>query len=218
MDEDPRSFVLRTTRLQQPPLVREIQLYLADEVIPMWRLVEEAQGGGDIVPPFWAFAWAGGQAIARYLLDHQGSVAGKRVLDFATGSGLCGITAARAGAAGVLAADIDPFCAAAVALNSEANGVFLEFTSADLLENDPPDVDLILAGDIFYERDVAPRVRAWLEKAYRQGVDVLMGDPNRDYFPRTDLTLLESYEVPTSRQLEGVSLKHAGVFAFKAHY
>ena len=143
---DRRAFILANTRLQAPPHTPELRLYLADEVTPIWRMTEEELGELGLPPPFWAFAWAGGQALARYLLDHPAEVAGKRVVDFATGSGIVAIAAMKAGAAEVLAADIDPFCAAAVALNAEANGVAVAFTAANLLDAAPPAADLILAG------------------------------------------------------------------------
>ena len=165
-------------------------------------------------PPFWAFAWAGGQGLARWLLDHPGEVAGKRVLDFATGSGLVGIAAMRAGAASVLCADIDPFCAAAVAANAGANGVRLDFTAADLLEAPPPEVDLICAGDVCYERPMTDRVLQWLGQGRAAGARVLIGDPGRSYFPKDGgLTLLAEYAVPTSRELEDQEIKRTRVWA-----
>src|SRR5690606_2681386 len=135
-------------------------------------------------PPFWAFAWAGGQGLARWLLDHPREAAGKRVLDFAAGSGLVGIAAMKAGAATVLCADIDPFCAAAVSLNARANDVRLDFTAEDLLDAPPPEVDLICAGDVCYEKPMTGRVLDWLARARANGTRVLIGDPGRSYFPR----------------------------------
>jgi predicted nicotinamide N-methyase len=163
-------------------------------------------------PPFWAFAWAGGQALARYLLDYPDEVAGKRVIDFATGSGIVAIAAMRAGAAQALAADIDPFCAAVVALNAEANGVPVDFTGADLLETWPPPADLILAADICYEKPMAEAAMAWLETADVAGTRVLIGDPGRSYFPKSGLTQLAEYRVPTSRELEDAEIKHTAVW------
>jgi len=211
---DTYAFVHRATRLQRPPLMPELQLYLADEVVKTWRLLQDAQGGGDIEPPFWAFAWAGGQAIARYLLDHPDVVGERSVLDFAAGSGICAIAASRAGAASVLAADIDSMCADVVSLNAKVNGVDVAFTGKNLLDEEPPKVDLIVAGDILYERDLAATVIAWLERAYRAGTEVLIGDPRRDYFPAESLTQMAEYDVPTTRDLEGVTIKRTGVFAF----
>jgi predicted nicotinamide N-methyase len=167
-----------------------------------------------VPPPFWAFAWIGGLALARYLLDHPGEVAGKRVLDFATGSGLCAIAAMKAGAAYALAADVDAFCEAAVALNARTNGVRVAFTDRDLLDADPPETDLILAGDICYEGPLAARALAWLQAAHRRGTRVLIGDPGRTYFPREALIRLAEYEVPTTRELEDTEVKWAGVFTF----
>ena len=207
-----RAFILANTRLQAPPHTPELALHLADEVTPIWRLTEEELGELGLPPPFWAFAWAGGQALARYLLDHSDEVAGKRVIDFATGSGIVAIAAMRAGAARVLAADIDPFCAAAVSLNAEANGVAVEFTDADLLETWPPPADLILAADICYEKPMAEAVMAWLGSAGVAGGRVLIGDPGRSYFPKSGLTQLAEYRVPTSRELEDAEIKHTAVW------
>lgn len=165
-----------------------------------------------VPPPFWAFAWAGGQALARYLLDHPETTRGRRVLDLASGSGLVGIAAMKAGAAHVLAADIDPFCAAAVRLNAEANGVSLDFTADNLLDRAPPEVDLICAGDVFYEKPMADSVIAWLKTARARGADVLIGDPRRSYFPKGDLVQLAEYQVPTTRELEDQAVKRSGVY------
>ena len=209
---DKRTFILQHTRLQRLPLIPELQLYLADEAMPLWRIVEDELEGS---LPFWAFAWVGGQAIARYLLDHPQEVAGKRVLDSATGSGLCAIAAMRAGAASALAADIDPFCEVAVALNADANGVRVSFTSCDLLEADQPDADLILAGDVCYEQPLAGRILAWLQKAQHRSTRVLIGDPGRDYLPREGLIRLADYQVPTTRELEDQEVKRTGVFTLQ---
>jgi predicted nicotinamide N-methyase len=209
---DRRAFILKHTRLQRPPHAPEVQLHLASEIEPIWRMTEEALQQTGLPPPFWAFAWAGGQALARYLLDHPDQASGKRVLDFAAGSGLVGIAAMKASAASVLAADIDPFCEAAAALNAEANGVALTFTTANLLEAEPPDVDLICAGDVCYERPLAEGVHAWLRRAHARGVRVLIGDPGRAYLPRAALEPLASYEVQTTRELEDREVRRTGVF------
>jgi predicted nicotinamide N-methyase len=191
-----------------------VQLYLADEVTPLWRMTEVELGAQGVPPPYWAFTWVGGLALARYILDHPAEVAGRRVLDFATGSGLGAIAAMRAGAAGVLAADIDPYSADAVALNAAANEVAVAFTTADLLLGDPPPADLILAGDVCYEGPMATRALAWLQEAHTRGTRVLIGDPGRTYFPRTDLVQLAEYQVPTTRELEDAAVKDVGVFTF----
>ena len=214
MIADRRGFILANTRLQVPAHTPEIRLHLADEITPIWTLTEAGLEGIGLPPPFWAFAWAGGQALARYLLDHPGTVAGKRVLDFAAGGGIVAIAAMKAGAASVLAADIDPFCGDAIALNAEANGVSIAFTQADLLDAPAPDVDLIVAGDISYEKPAALRVRAWLEAAAAGGTAVLIGDPWRSYFDPKGLTQLAEYAVPTTRELEDKDVKAAGVWSF----
>lgn len=211
---DRRGFILENTRLQSPPHAPELRLHLADEVTPIWRMTEEALGELGLPPPFWAFAWAGGQALARYLLDHPGEVAGKRVVDVASGSGLVAIAAMRAGAASALAADIDGFCGAAVALNAEANGVEVAFTDEDLLDGPVPDAEVITAGDIFYEKPLAERVLAWLSRAHLAGRRVLIGDPGRSYFPRDGLVRLADYRVATTRDLEDQEVKRTGVFTF----
>jgi predicted nicotinamide N-methyase len=210
---DPRAFILANTRLQPVPHAPEISLWLADEITPIWRLTEEELGELGLPPPFWAFAWAGGQGLARWILDHPHEVAGKRVLDFAAGSGLVGIAAMKAGAASVLCADIDPFCRAAVALNGGENAAALDFTDLNLLEAPPPDVDVVCAGDVCYERPMTDRVLAWLGAAKANGSRVLIGDPGRTYFPREGLTFLAEYRVPTSRELEDQEIKRSSVWA-----
>jgi predicted nicotinamide N-methyase len=212
MIDDPEAFIRANTALQPVPHAPEISLYVADEITPIWKMTETALGGMGMSPPFWAFAWAGGQAIARYVLDNPEIVRGKAVLDFASGSGLCAIAAMKAGAARTLANDVDPFCRAAIAVNAEANGVRVESVIADLLDRPPPAVDVILAGDICYEKTVAERVLAWLEAARAEGATVLLGDPGRTYFPRTGLTQLAQYEVQTTRELEDFEIKKTGVW------
>ena len=208
-----RVFVLENTRLQRPPHTPEIELRLADEVTPIWRLTEEALEELGLPPPFWAFAWAGGQALARYILDEPQVVAGKAVIDFATGSGIVAIAAMKAGAARVLAADIDVFCGPAVALNAAQNGVAVDFTDQDLLEAPPPAwAQVILAGDICYEKPLAARVMAWLKAARAAGAEVLIGDPGRSYFPRTGLVKLAEYQVQTTRELEDMEVKKTAVW------
>lgn len=210
---DPTTFILANTRLQAVPHTPWIALWLADEVTPIWKLTEEELGEIGLPPPFWAFAWSGGQGLARHLLDHPEVVSGRRVVDFATGSGLVGIAAMKAGATSVLCADIDPFCGAAVALNAQANDVSVAFTHRDLLDADPPEVDVILAGDVFYEKPMAERVLAWLGRARAEGITVLVGDPLRTYFPKTGFNLLAEYQVPTTRELEDYEIKRTRVWA-----
>jgi predicted nicotinamide N-methyase len=209
-----RAFILANTRLQSPPHTPELSLHLADEITPIWRMTEEALEEIGLPPPFWAFAWAGGQALARYILDAPQTVAGQRVIDFASGSGIVAVAAARAGARSVLAADIDGFCGAALALNAEANGVTADFTDSDLLDQPPPEADVILAGDICYEKPLAARVMAWLEAGARRGARVLIGDPGRSYFPREGLVRLAEYQVPTTRELEDMEVKRTAVWTF----
>src|SRR5215217_3500537 len=190
MIPDRRAFIRANTRLKPVPLVREISLYVADESVPLWLKTEEELNEAGLPPPYWAFAWAGGQALARYVLDNAGNVAGKRVLDLASGSGLVAIAAAKAGAAPVVAADIDAFAEAAIALNLEANGVYVNFIEQDLLEAPAPRgprYDVILVGDLFYERSTAERVLVFLRRHATHGTGVLIGDPGRAYLPRDRL-------------------------------
>ena len=211
--EGREAFILANTTLERPPHTPELVLHLASEITPIWKLTEEALAEIGLPPPFWAFAWAGGQALARYVLDQPETVAGRGVLDFAAGSGIVGVAAARAGAARVLAADIDPFCGAAVALNARANGVTLEFTAENLLDAPPPAwAEVILAGDICYEKPLAERVMAWLRAARAAGATVLIGDPGRSYFPRHGLEKLAEYQVPTTRELEDMEVKKTSVW------
>lgn len=210
--EGRRAFILANTRQQAPPHTPELVLHLADEITPIWKMTEEALEEIGLPPPFWAFAWAGGQALARYILDHPDIVAGKRVIDFASGSGIVAIAAARAGAAHVLAADIDAYCGAALALNAAANGVACDFTSANLLDAPPPPAEVILAGDICYEKPLAARVMAWLGEAKAAGATVLIGDPGRSYFPREGLEKLAEYQVATTRELEDMEVKKTAVW------
>ena len=212
MITDPDAFLRANTRLQTPPHTPELTLWLADEITPIWRLTEEELGEMGLPPPFWAFAWAGGQALARYLLDTPSEVVGRRVLDFACGSGLVAIAAMKAGAHAAVANDIDAFCRAAVAANAEANQVEVTFLGDDLLECEPPDFDLICAGDICYEKPLATRVEAWLRRAHQRGTRVLIGDPGRSYFPKVGLIHLAEYQVATTRELEDREVKKTAVW------
>jgi predicted nicotinamide N-methyase len=210
--EGRRAFIRENTRLQAPPHTPELTLHLADEVTPIWKLTEEALEEIGLPPPFWAFAWAGGQALARYILDHPEIVAGKRVIDFATGSGIVAVAAMKAGARSVLAADIDVFCEAAVGLNADANDVEIAFTDQNLLDVPPPAADVLLAGDICYERPMAEAVMAWLGQGRAAGARVLIGDPGRTYFPKDGLEKLAEYQVPTTRELEDLAVKRTSVW------
>lgn len=204
-------FIRANTALRAPPHVPEIRLHLADEAHDLWQWTEEELHEIGLPPPFWAFAWAGGQALARYLLDHPEIVAGERVLDFASGSGLVGIAAAMAGAGRVLAADIDEHAVCAIALNAEANGVAIEPVRRDLI-GEAGDWDVILAGDILYEQGLASRVVTWLEAEQARGIRVLIGDPGRSYMPREKLTALATYEVPVVGALEDNEIKKTSVW------
>jgi predicted nicotinamide N-methyase len=207
-----REFILGNTRLMPVPLVPEVKLHLAHEAVPLWQKTEEELGQLGLPPPFWAFAWAGGQALARYVLDNLHVVRGKTVLDLASGSGLVGIAAMRAGAPSVLAADIDHFAIEAIRLNAQSNAVVISVTADDLLQAPPPPADIILVGDLFYERGLAQRLLAWLQGAKASGTNVLIGDPGRSYLPREKLVAAAAYQVPVTRDLEDAEIKNTSVW------
>jgi predicted nicotinamide N-methyase len=198
----PALFIRDNTEVGTPPLLPEIRLHLATEVTPIWQATEDSLARGAVPPPFWAFAWAGGQALARYLLDRPETVAGRNVLDFASGSGLVAIAAAKAGAARVTAAEIDPFAAAAIAANAALNQVDIAIIASDLLDAAPGDWPVVTAGDICYEQPMAERAVKWLRRLAGCGSLVVLGDPGRTYLPTTGLRELARYRVPTSRELE----------------
>lgn len=208
-----RAFVLRNTRLRPVPGLEEVRLHLADEALELWRAVQLETGDPDAPIPFWAFAWGGGLAIGRYLRDHPEAVAGRRVLDFGSGSGLCAIAAMGAGATEVVATDIDPMAVTAIGLNARANACRVTAIRHDLLGDDPPDTEVILAADCWYETALANRVLPWLRRAHAAGIDVLVGDPGRRYLPFEQLTELATYNVRTTTELEDLDHKRATVYA-----
>lgn len=211
--ESAASFILANTALMQPPHVPEIALRLADDAHDLWHRTEEELAGIGLPPPFWAFAWAGGQGLARFVLDYPENVRGKRVLDFASGSGLVAIAAMQAGARAVVGADIDPFCEAAIRLNAEANEVVVNFTGADLVGHDGG-WDVVLAGDVFYEKPFADRLVPWFSALRQRGAEILVGDPGRAYLPKDRLEKLATYEVPVTRALEDAEVKRTTVWRF----
>ncbi len=215
MSRSPRAFVLRQTRLRPVPGLEAIRLHLADEALPLWHAVQLETGDPDAALPYWAFAWAGGLAISRYLADHPEAVAGRRVFDLASGSGLCAIAALRAGASSVTAADIDVFAAAAIDLNARAAGHRVGVVRRDVLDDDPPDVDVILAGDCWYDATLASRVLPWLQRAGAAGIAVIVGDPGRRYLPSDDLVELAVYQVRTSTELEDLEHKEGRAYALR---
>jgi predicted nicotinamide N-methyase len=211
---DATTFIRANTAIFAVPLVPEISLHIAHESVPLWQKTEEELGAIGLPPPFWAFAWAGGQALARYVLDHPGCVRQKSVIDLASGSGLVAIASGKAGASSVLAADIDTFAVASIGMNSIINGMdqVITATSQDLLENPPPACDIILVGDLFYEKSLAERVFAWLSEAKQNGTAVLIGDPGRSYLPKDKLIQLANYQVPVTRDLEDAEIKRTAVW------
>jgi predicted nicotinamide N-methyase len=212
--EDSAHFIRAHTRFLPVPHTPEISLYLADEATELWQKTEEELGEIGLPPPFWAFAWAGGQALARYILDHPEIVAGKNILDFASGSGLVAIAAAKAGANIVEACDIDEFSAEAIALNAEANGVDVQIFCGNLIGIDRG-WDVVLAGDVSYERDMAARVTDWLDRLRQSGTHVLIGDPGRSYLAKDRLEALATYRIPVTRALEDSEVKQTSVWAFR---
>jgi len=215
MSSSARAFVRRHARLRPVPGLETIRLHLADDVLSLWRAVQLETGDPDAALPYWAFAWAGGLAIGRYLEEHRDVVAGKRVFDFASGSGLCAIAAARAGAVSVTAADVDPFAAAAIELNARANETRPAVVARDVLADAPPDVDVILAGDCWYEAPLAERVLPWLRRAGDRGIDVIAGDPGRRYLPLDVLAEIAVYRVQTTTDLEDLAQKDARVYRLR---
>lgn len=210
---DPERFILENTGILHPPHVPELRLHLASEAHELWLKTEEELEEIGLPPPFWAFAWAGGQGLARYVLDHPESVCGKSVLDFASGSGLVAIAAAKAGAAKVLAADIDPWTETAIRLNAALNDVDISFTGLDLVGK-PVEADVLLAGDVFYDRTFADLLVPWFLELTEKGVIVLVGDPGRAYLPEARLRAEATYQVPVTRALEDSEVKKTTVWRF----
>ncbi|TWP49603.1 methyltransferase [Lentzea tibetensis] len=200
-------FVLAHTTLAPVPLVPEIVLHSAAEAMDLWALTEREQ------PPFWAFPWAGGQALARYVLDHPAAVAGKRVFDLASGSGLVAVAAALAGASQVTANDVDPLSLAAVELNAAANDVVVERVLGDVLDGDAGGADVVLAGDVFYDREITERVLPFLRRAAARGAAVLVGDPDRAHLPRSKFVAQARYAVPVPQTLESTDTRAATVWS-----
>lgn len=206
------AFIRAQTRPLPVPSLPSIRLYQADEVTPLWLMTEQDMAVQRLAPPFWAFAWSGGQALARHVLEHPEIVKGRRVLDIACGSGLVGIAARLAGAESVLCNDIDPYAEAAVALNAELNGVELAFSGANLLTGPAPDVDIILAGDICYEKPMTDAMLTYFRRVALHKIEVCIGDPHRTYFPKTGLIRLADYDILTHADIEETAVKPASVW------
>lgn len=206
-------FILANTGLQAPPHVPEILLHLADEAHDLWHKTEEELATIGLPPPFWAFAWAGGQGVTRFILDHPETVKDKTVLDFASGSGIVAIAAMKAGATSVLASDIDPFALPAMEINALANGVVVNPCMDDLIGQDGG-WDVVLAGDVFYEKPLAERLIPWFTQLAERGAHVVVGDPGRAYLPKDRLQQLAVYTVPVTRALEDAEVKRTIVWAF----
>ncbi|MHA7776217.1 class I SAM-dependent methyltransferase [Roseibium sp. M-1] len=210
--KDPVAFILKETKVKPVPHAEEISLHVADEAMDLWQKTEDELGELGLPPPFWAFAWAGGQGLARYVLDTPELVAGKRVVDFACGSGLVGIAAMKAGAASCHAVDIDAFALTATKLNAALNGVEISTEVADITAGAPPEVDVVFCGDVFYDKPMADKVLAFLDRLLAAGIDVLVGDPGRSYLPVARLDELAAYSVPVVGALEDNEVKRTRVF------
>lgn len=213
---DRAAFIRANTALLPSPLVPEVRLHLATEAVPLWQLTEEALQEKGLPPPFWAFAWAGGQALARYILDNPEMVRDRQVVDFAAGSGLVAVAAALSGARSVLAVDVDPFSVTACELNAVANGVTVTVSGDDIVGQPLPEADVLLAGDICYEQPLAGRVERWFRSLVAAGTPVIMGDPGRTYRPSGGMRRLAHYAVPTTRELEDNDVRSTDVWLFDA--
>lgn len=214
-----RAFVRESTAIVSPPLLPEIRLHLATEVTPLWQATEATLARAGIEPPFWAFAWAGGQALARCLLDDPSPVRGRRVLDFASGSGLVAVAAMRAGAAEVIAVDLDPLAIVAAEMNAALNGVSITPRLADVLSEEPAwlaGCEVILAGDVCYDRSMADRAQRFLRRAAARGALALIGDPGRAYLDPVGIDEIARYRVPTIDDVEGQSEKEGVVYRVRA--
>ena len=211
---DPERFIRANTALEAPAMVPEFRLWLASEYVPIWQATETWLEEQNVDPPYWAFCWPGGQAIARYLLDNPTLVEGRRVIDFAAGSGVSSLAAARAGAASVVANDIDALSLVAARLNARANDLAFEVSREDWLAGPEgaPDADIVIAGDVCYERDMSTRALAWLRGHARLGRLVLLGDPGRNYFSAQGLEERARYDIPTSLQLENRGMRETVVW------
>ena len=210
-----RAFVTRHTRLRPVPGLEAVRLHLADDVVTLWRATQVATRDPDAALPYWAFAWSGGLALARYVADHPEVVAGRRVFDLGSGSGLCAIASMQAGAAASTAAEIDGFAIAAIERNSRANGCRVAVVHRDVLDEDPPDADVVLAGDCWYDARLAERVLPWLQRARDRGIDVVVGDPGRRFLPVDALVELAAYEVRTTTELEDLDRTRAWAYRLR---
>lgn len=212
---DKTAFIRAETKVKGVPHVPELRLHLADEAMSLWQKTEDELGDLGLPPPFWAFAWAGGQALARYILDHPDEARGKSVIDFACGSGLVGIAAMKAGARSCLCVDIDLFAIEATRLNASLNAVNVETKAIDMTTGAPPPVDILFCGDVFYDREMAEKVIGFLDLAIEAGTQVLVGDPGRSYLPKNRLGHLATYEVPVVGDLEDLEVKRTSVFRLR---
>jgi predicted nicotinamide N-methyase len=214
--EKQRGFIREHTAEMRPPLAPEMKLYLADKMTPLWKITEAALGEKDVPPPYWSFAWPGGQALARHVLDKPELVRGRSVFDFASGSGIAGIAAAKAGAAHVTASDVDPAAIVAIGLNAEINGALLTASHDDWCGRSMEAYDIILAGDVCYEWPMAGYAIEWLRREVAAGREVIFADPGRTYLPQEGLEKLAEYDVPTTLEVEDSEVKRTAVYRLLA--
>jgi len=212
--KDPRSFIREQTRVKPVPHAEEIRLHVADEAMELWQKTEDELGALGLPPPFWAFAWAGGQALARYILDHPDITRGKTVLDFASGSGLVAIAAMMAGATHCRAVDIDPFALEAGRLNATLNDVAVDFENDDITTGPAPEADVVFCGDVFYDKQMADGIIAFIDRILIRGTPVFIGDPGRSYLPKDRLEHIATYSVPVVGALEDAEVKKSSVYRF----
>jgi len=216
LTSSPADFVLNQTAVGTAPLVPEIALRLATGALPLWRATEDLLDKVGLPPPYWAFAWPGGQALARHLLDHDKLVRSKRVLDIGAGSGIAAIAAAKSGAARVTAIEVDAFAAAAIEINCALNDVPLEVVSADPIGRSDLAADIVLIGDLCYEQPIAERLVPWLRQLAAGGALVLLGDPGRTYLPKHGLIEIARHRVPTSLELEDRQMRETMIWRLVA--
>jgi predicted nicotinamide N-methyase len=212
MKPSSRDFINANTVIGTPSILPELKIRVANEIVPLWHATETQLSENGISPPYWAFVWPGGQAIARYIIDNSHLVARRTVLDFAAGSGVAGLAALRAGATEVTASDVDPLAVEAIHMNADLNGLSISTTTEDLTAKMARNWDVVLAGDVCYEKAMADQVWAWLRRLAAQGVLVLLGDPGRNYKPAQGLVEVARYEVPTSLELEDKTVRSTGVW------
>lgn len=217
MSESIAEVITRCTRPATLPLLPELRLHLVTRDAPLWQATDADLVRLGVTAPFWATAWAGGQGLARYLLDHPGEVAGKRVLDLATGSGIVAIAAMKAGAASVRATDIDAYAVEATRLNAALNGVTLQLVLGDVIDDPCDDIDVVLAGDVFYDRSLSLRSMRWFRELATGGKPVIVGEAGRYHRPKADLMPRGAYDIAETAEIEDDGVRHTNVYAIRGY-